>query len=224
MLKLSIAVGLSLSLLSAGCGKKKEGGGGPDCATVVHKIAEGEVAKARAQAAKLSGADQKAAEAAIVEAVARDAKKDELLIKLCTDTRWSDEVLKCIDDAKDNDARKSCLGKLTKEQTDALMAAASAAMPAPAPPPVVNEPAAGSAAPAAADAPPECTKYGAAIDRALKCEKMKSETTAYRTAHEAMTEALGGYGAMDAQGKKQLADGCTESLVELEKQLAANGC
>ncbi|MFT3700007.1 MAG: hypothetical protein QM831_43080 [Kofleriaceae bacterium] len=145
----------ALSLSVFGC---KKGGGAGDCdAAITHSM---DLAKADM---KKQGTDDKLM-----------AKLADIGKQHCKDDKWSNDVIKCIMDAKTEGDGQACYGKLTKDQQDkmnkAAMDAVSASMGS------ANmgggdmagsaAPAAGSAAPAAGSAAPAGDMAGSAAPAA----------------------------------------------------------
>ncbi|HEX4453511.1 MAG TPA: hypothetical protein VH143_21720 [Kofleriaceae bacterium] len=140
MKTISLVVAAALSLTAFGCKK----GGGSDCTKAIdHSM---ELSKA---AMEKSGIDAKVLE-----------KMKGIGLQHCTDDKWSEEVTKCMVDAKTEKDSGACYTKLSSDQQDkmnkaamALMTASAAPTPAPAPatPPAAETgSAAGSAGSAAA--------------------------------------------------------------------------
>jgi len=103
---MSIMVVAALSLAAGGCSKK----GGADCSKA---IANGmEVGKAT-----LPTSDEKMM-----------TKLREVGVKRCQEDKWSDEVLKCMIDAKTEAEGQSCYGKLTPDQQSKMNTAAMEGM------------------------------------------------------------------------------------------------
>ena len=92
-------------------------GGGADCA------------KALDHSMELASADMKSRgnDDAMLQ------KMKALGVQHCTDDKWSDDVLKCMVDAKTEAEGKGCYGKLTPEQQDKMNKAAMEMMKPPAP-------------------------------------------------------------------------------------------
>lgn len=109
MKKLSIV--LVLSLAAFGCKK-----GGADCdKAITHSM---ELSKA-----DMAGVDDKMM-----------GKMKDLALQHCRDDKWSDEVVKCMAEAKTGTDSKSCYGKLTADQSQKMNKAAMELMTPPAAP------------------------------------------------------------------------------------------
>ncbi|HEV7554149.1 MAG TPA: hypothetical protein VGO00_01775 [Kofleriaceae bacterium] len=132
MKKMSIMFVAALALAAGGCSKK----GGADCSKA---IANGmEVGKAT-----LPTSDEKMM-----------TKLREVGVKRCHEDKWSDDVIKCMIDAKTEAEGQSCYGKLTPEQQSKMNNAAMEGM---------SPPNAGSGKPApAADGSGSATGSGSA--------------------------------------------------------------
>jgi hypothetical protein len=102
MTKTSIVLVAALSLAAFGC--KKKGG---DCTAAIANSME--VAKS-----SMAGVDK-----------AMLAKMHDLAVKSCQDDKWSDEVIRCMTDAKSETAAQACYGKLTTDQQAKMNKAAA---------------------------------------------------------------------------------------------------
>ena len=149
------------------------------------------------------------------------------LTKVCTDDKWSPEMLKCVDAAKNMEEGQACNKTLSAEQKAHLDKEMASAMgmgggdhgggdmkggdmkggdmkggdkPADG---------SGSAAPAAGgggDLPQECQDYKAAIDKLASCDKMPQQARdAMKQGFETASTAWEG---LPADAKKSLATGC----------------
>ena len=132
MNKLSLTFVAALALAAGGCKKK----GGADCDKAIdHSM---ELAKADMQ--KMGNDD-----AAI-------AKMKSIGVQHCKDDKWSDDAVKCMNDAKTEADAQACYGKLTQDQRDKMNKAAMALMTPPANPTPAGSDMAGSAVGSAAPA------------------------------------------------------------------------
>jgi hypothetical protein len=120
MNKLSIV--LVSALAFAGCKKK---GGAADCEKAIDHSME----LSKADMAKMPGMDDKTM-----------TKMRDLGLQHCKDDKWSDEVVKCMIDAKTETEGQGCYNKLSKDQQDKM----NKAVMEMAPPPAAPTPAAGS--------------------------------------------------------------------------------
>jgi hypothetical protein len=113
MNNLSCVFVAGLALAAVGC--KKKGGGG-DCATAISHSME----LAKADMAKTPGMDDKMLE-----------KMKDIGLQHCRDDKWSDDVTKCMVDAKTEADSQACYGKLSQDQQEKMnKAAMEAAQPA----------------------------------------------------------------------------------------------
>jgi hypothetical protein len=110
----------------------------------MHKLSFVFVAVLSVAACKKGGADCAKALDHSMELASGDMKSrgndDAMLQKMkalgvqhCTDDKWSDDVLKCMVDAKNEAEGKACYGKLTPEQQEKMNKAAMEMMKPPAP-------------------------------------------------------------------------------------------
>ena len=146
MKTISLVFAAALSLTAFGCKK----GGGSDCTKAIdHSM---ELSKA---AMEKSGIDPKVL-----------VKMKDVGLQHCTDDKWSEEVTKCMVEAKTEKDSGACYAKLSPEQQEKmnkaameLMTASAGPAPAPAPapattptttPPAADPGSAGSAGSAAA--------------------------------------------------------------------------
>jgi hypothetical protein len=151
MQKLSFVFAAGLALAAFGC--KKSGGGG-DCGKAIDHSME----LSEAQMKKMPGIDDKVIQ-----------KMKDLGLKRCQEDKWSDEVTKCMADAKSEADSQECYKKLSPEQQQKMNKAAMEMMtsmqPAPtAAPAAPAAPAAdtGSAAPAGSAAAAPAGSAGSA--------------------------------------------------------------
>jgi hypothetical protein len=101
MKKLSIVFVAALSLAPFGCKKK----GGADC----DKAITNSMALSKADMAKTPGIDDKMM-----------AKMRDLGLQHCKDDKWSDDIVKCMSDAKTQAEAQGCYGKMTPEQQEKM--------------------------------------------------------------------------------------------------------
>ncbi|HET9989875.1 MAG TPA: hypothetical protein VFQ65_15190 [Kofleriaceae bacterium] len=111
MKNLSIMFAMALSLAAFGC---KKGG---DCAAAIDHSMD----LSKADMAKMPGADKMM------------GKMRDLGVQHCKDDKWSDEAVKCMNDAKTQADAQACYGKLSAEQREKMNKAAMEMMSPPAP-------------------------------------------------------------------------------------------
>jgi len=129
MKNLSLVFVAALAFTAFGC--KKKGG---DCETAISHSME----LSKADMAKMPGMDEKVL-----------AKLKSMGVQHCKDDKWSDEVIKCMTDAKSEMDSQACYGKLPHEQQEKMNKAMMEEMlklAPPTPPAVETGSAAGSAA------------------------------------------------------------------------------
>jgi hypothetical protein len=79
-------------------------------------------------------------------------------------------------------------------------------------------------APATGDLPAECNDYKAMIEKLASCEKMPQQSRdALKQGYDAMSQGWANVGAMPAEAKKAMADGCKQGTDAL-KQAAGAMC
>jgi hypothetical protein len=100
MTKFSFVLVSALALAAFGC--KKKGG---DCAGAIDHSME----MSKAQMSKMPGMDDKMM-----------GKLKDLAVQHCQEDKWSDEVTKCMSDAKAEADSQGCFSKLTKEQQEKM--------------------------------------------------------------------------------------------------------
>lgn len=114
MNKLSLVFVAALSLAAFGC--KKKGG---DCASAINHSME----LSKADMSKMPGMDDKML-----------GKLKDLGVQHCKDDKWSDDAIKCMNDAKAEADAKACYSKLSNDQQEKMNKAMMDAMTASAPP------------------------------------------------------------------------------------------
>jgi len=118
MTKLGIVFAAAISL-TAFTGCKKKGG---DCASSVNGLID-----------RMMGDEMKAAGDKVTPEMKKMAEEmkttmSSAMVKVCTDDKWSADMLKCMDDAKDESTAKKCDEKLTPDQKKHLDEAMASAM------------------------------------------------------------------------------------------------
>jgi hypothetical protein len=231
MKNLSIAFVTVLSLAAfAGC--KKKGGGG-DCDSTMSSAVDRMMEDQKKQMPKDMPAEQQKMGEEMMKTMVPKMKAT--LTKVCTDDKWSPEMLKCVDAAKNMEEGQACNKTLTAEQKTHLDKEMASAMGMsgdhgdmkggdmkggdmkggdmkPADGSGSAAPAGdGSAAPAAAgggggDLPKECQDYKAAIDKLSSCDKMPQQARdAMKQGFDTASKAWAG---LPADAKASLATGC----------------
>jgi hypothetical protein len=114
MKNFSIVFVMAMSLAAFGC--KKKGG---DCAAAIDHSMD----LSKADMEKMPGGKDMM------------AKMHDIGVQHCKDDKWSDDAVKCMNDAKAEADAQTCYGKLTADQRDKMNKAAMAAMQAAAPTP-----------------------------------------------------------------------------------------
>jgi len=128
MKNVSICFVMALSLAAFGCKKK-----GADCTAAINHSMD----LSKADMEKMPGGEQMM------------GKMRDLGVQHCKDDKWSDDAVKCMNDAKSEADAQACYGKLTADQRDKMNKAAMALM-TPANPTPAGSDMAGSAAPGSA--------------------------------------------------------------------------
>ncbi len=100
MTKISFVFVAALSVAAFGCKKK-----GADCAKAINNSME----LSKADMSKMPGMDDKMME-----------KMKDLGMQHCKDDKWSDDVLKCMSDAKTETDAQACYGKLPHDQQEKM--------------------------------------------------------------------------------------------------------
>ena len=111
----------ALSLTAFGCKKK----GGADCDSAVSNAIDRSMAEEMKAGGDMPPEMKKQAEE-MMKAVVPKIKS--AMIKSCKDDKWSDEVLKCMNDAKTKADFDGCENKLTPQQKSNAEKAAAEAM------------------------------------------------------------------------------------------------
>jgi hypothetical protein len=106
MKNLSVVLAMALSFAAVGC-KKKAGGG--DCTQAINHSMD----LSKADMAKM-GVDDKMMQ-----------KMKDVGIQRCKEDKWSDDVIKCMTDAKTMTDAQACYGKMPQEQQDKMNKAAA---------------------------------------------------------------------------------------------------
>lgn len=203
MWKILLGVGLAL----AGCGNKKQDSApAGDCtASVQHAVS-------------LSAAEFKR------NGVTDDtvAKIRDVSIARCKEDGWSNAILSCLTSAKTSDDVSTCQQKMSKQQTDNMATAITAAM--------ASQPDQGSGsaepapAPPAGELPAECAEYAAMMEKLAGCDKLPAASReALQQAFEASSQAWADLDKLPDDAKIALVAGCKQAA-EAVKQTAAASC
>jgi hypothetical protein len=181
-------------------------------------------------------------------------KMSGVLVKACTDDKWSKEAIEC--GVKAKDPEKECEKLITKEQKDKLDKAFEAAMgmgmgggdegtdegtaaatgegtAAATGEGTAAATGEGTAAATGDQAAagggssglPECDEYVAAMDKYLQCDKIPQATRdAAKQGMDAMKAGWADMGSLPDDVKKQAADGCKQAVDALKQGATALGC
>jgi hypothetical protein len=114
MKNLSVVFVMAMSLAAFGCKKK-----GADCAAAIDHSMD----LSKADMEKMPGGKEMM------------GKMRDIGVQHCKEDKWSDEAVKCMNDAKAEADAQTCYGKLTADQRDKMNKAAMAAMQPATPPP-----------------------------------------------------------------------------------------
>ena len=198
---LLVAAALALS----GCGKKGSEAKG-DCATSV------------ANAVSLSAEEFK--KQGVTDATV--AKIRDASVTRCKEDKWTNEILKCLADAKKADDVAKCQQMMSNEQSDNMAKAIAGAMP----PPDTGS-GSGSATPEAppsgdvAGLPPECAEYKAAVEKLASCEKMpQAGRDAMKQSFDAMATSWKDLDKLPPEAKASLVASCKQGVSVLKKTAA----
>ena len=194
---LLVAAALALS----GCGKKGSEAKGDCAASVANAIS------LSAEEFKKQGLDD-----------ATVAKIRESSVTRCKEDKWSNEILKCLADAKKADDVAKCQQMMSKEQSDNMAKAIAGAMPPPDP-----DSGSGSAteAPPSSDVaglPAECAEYKAAVEKLASCEKMpQAGRDAMKQSFDAMSASWKDLDKLPPEAKASLVASCSQGVKVLKK-------
>lgn len=102
------------------------------------------------------------------------AKIREASVVRCKEDKWSNEVIKCLADAKKADDVSKCQAMMSKEQSDNMAKAIVAAQPEQGAAPDTGSAGSGSAAPTneVAGLPTECNEYKMMVEKLAACDKL----------------------------------------------------
>jgi hypothetical protein len=202
------------ALALSGCGKKGSEAKG-DCATSV------------ANAVSLSAEEFK--KQGVTDATV--AKIRDSSITRCKEDKWTNEILKCLADAKKADDVAKCQQMMSKEQSDNMAKAIAGAMGTQPEPPPDTGSGSGSgsgSAPAPsgdiAGLPPECAEYRSFIEKLATCEKMpQASRDALKQSYDAMASGWKDLDKLPPEAKASLVSSCKQG-VEVLKKTAGPAC
>jgi hypothetical protein len=163
------------------------------------------------------------------------AKIRESSIVRCKEDKWTNEVLKCLADAKQADAVAKCQNMMSKEQSDNMAKAIAGAMgtqpdqgSGSAPP---DQGSAGSGSAGSAEAPvdvaglpAECAEYKTLVDKLATCEKLpQASRDMLKKTFDDTSKAWANMDKLPADAKAALVGGCKQGADAL-KQSAGAAC
>ena len=148
----------------------------------------------------------------------------------CKEDKWTNEVLKCLADAKKADDVAKCQQMMSKEQSDNMAKAIAGAMGTQPDQGSGSAPdqgsGSGSAAPAedVAGLPPECADYKALVDKLATCEKLpQASRDMLKKTFDDTSKAWANMDKLPADAKAALVGGCKQGADAL-KQSAGAAC
>jgi hypothetical protein len=161
------------------------------------------------------------------------AKIRESSVVRCNEDKWTNEVLKCLADAKQADDVAKCQQMMSKEQNDNMAKAIAGAMGTQPDQGSDAEPdgsagsgsaGSGSAAETPAGLPPECVEYKSLVDKLATCEKLPQASRDMLTkTFDDTSKAWEDIDKLPADAKAALAGGCKQGADAL-KQSAGAAC
>ena len=154
------------------------------------------------------------------------AKIRESSITRCKEDKWTNEILKCLADAKKADDVSKCQQMMSKEQSDNMAKAIAGAMGSQPDPDDGSGSGSGSAeAPApSGDLPAECAEYRSLIEKLATCEKMpQAGRDALKQSYDAMATGWKDLDKLPAEAKAALVSSCKQG-VEVLKKTAGPAC
>lgn len=206
MRKILLAAVLALS----GCGKQASEAKG-DCAASV------------ANAVNLSSEEFK--KNGVTDAT--QAKIREASVVRCNEDKWSNEVLKCLADAKKADDVSKCQNMMSKEQSDNMAKVIAGAMG------TQPDQGSGTAAPDTespapsgdtAGLPAECADYKAMVEKLASCDKLpQASRDMLKKTFDDSSKAWTNVEQLPADAKAALVAGCKQGADAL-KQAAGPTC
>ncbi|MDQ3338453.1 MAG: hypothetical protein M4D80_25075 [Myxococcota bacterium] len=163
------------------------------------------------------------------------AKIRESSVVRCKEDKWTNEVLKCLADAKKADDVAKCQQMMSKEQSDNMAKAIAGAMGTQPDQGSGSAPdqgsggsaGSGSAAPTAespAGLPAECTEYKTLVDKLSSCEKLpQASRDMLKKTFDDTSKAWVNIDKLPADARAALAGGCKQGADAL-KQSAGASC
>ena len=208
MRKILLVVGV---LALSGCGKKGDEPKG-DCTTAVTNA----VALSSEEFKKNGVTDE------------TQTKIRESSITRCKEDKWTNEVLKCLADAKQADAVAKCQNMMSKEQSDNMAKAIAGAMGSQPDQGSGSAPDEGNGSGAApvdvAGLPPECAEYKTLVDKLATCEKLpQASRDMLKKTFDDTSKAWANMDKLPADAKAALVGGCKQGADAL-KQSAGAAC
>jgi hypothetical protein len=213
--------GLMAAAFAAGCKKDKDGAGGGDCGALGKRL--------ESQMTKEMG-DLPAEAKAMAEKQAKPMIA--AVVTSCKEDKWTKEAIDCGLTAED--PATDCEGKITKEQMakmeERMMKAMGDLGDMFALPKEDDDKPAGGGEVAGgggggASGVPECDDYVAAVEKYLACDKVPQEVRdGTKDALEMMRSGWGDAGALPAEAKQAMADGCKQATDAIQQGASAMGC
>ena len=156
------------------------------------------------------------------------AKIREVSTARCTEDKWTDEVKKCLADAKQADDVAKCQATMSKDQNEKLAKAILAVVP---PPSADQGSAEGSSTEAGSGAtapvaglPAECNAYQAMIEKLAACDKLPAASRdMLKKTFDESSQTWANYDKLPDDAKAALTSGCKQGADAL-KQAAGATC
>lgn len=211
MRKILLVVGV---LALSGCGKKGDEAKG-DCTTAVTNA----VALSSEEFKKNGVTD------------ATQTKIRESSITRCKEDKWTNEVLKCLADAKKADDVAKCQNMMSKEQSDNMAKAIAGAMGSQpdqgsgsAPPDQGSGSGSAEAPVDVAGLPAECAEYKTLVDKLATCEKLpQASRDMLKKSFDDTSKAWANMDKLPEDARAALVGGCKQGADAL-KQAAGAAC
>jgi hypothetical protein len=154
----------------------------------------------------------------------------------CNEDKWSNEVLKCLADAKKADDVSKCQQMMSKEQSDNMSKAITAAMATQpdqgsgSAPPAEDTGSAGSAGSGSAaptvdlpGMPAECAEYKSMADKLATCDKLPlASRDMLKKAFEQTAKTWANFDKLPDDAKAALKSGCKQGADALKKAAGAS--
>lgn len=152
-------------------------------------------------------------------------------ITRCKEDKWSNEILKCLADAKKADDVSKCQAMMSKEQSDNMAKAIAGAMgsqpdqgsgSAPSPSPDTGGSGSAAAPPEVPGLPAECTDYRAMVDKLAACDKLpQASRDMLKKSFDDTSKAWADFDKLPADAKTALTNGCKQGADALKKAAGA---